>query len=229
MDWADLPYRSQFSGKFTQNLKPRFVEWFVVWLWHTILVPCKRTLDKWAYKPTSSQILVTSESTERCWWLPKVLQPVNRKCNSSRYKGTLCRWKRYMYPGETQYYFKVMECAVLHNFHCCAVVVLQQNAPTCYTDNKWVLVSFMQCWLQWEHECCVHVCWFPLSPLAGGAGGALAGAAGAGGGAWAGAGVWLVLDARRTSMRQVGQVCCLWNQERRQLRGQKEGRTTLFQ
>lgn len=25
------------------------------------------------------------------------------------------------------------------------------------------------------------------------------------------------MDARSTSMRQVGQVCCLWNQERRQL------------
>lgn len=47
--------------------------------------------------------------------------------------------------------------------------------------------------------------------------GALAGAAGAGGGAWAGAGVWLLFVARSTSMRQVGQVCCLWNQERRQL------------
>lgn len=46
---------------------------------------------------------------------------------------------------------------------------------------------------------------------------ALAGAAAAGGGAWAGAGVWLLLVARRTSIRQVGQVCCLWNQERRQL------------
>lgn len=92
----------------------------------------------------------------------------------------------------------------------------------------WVLVSFTQCLSQWEHEGCVHVCWFLLSPLAAGAWGALAGAAGAGGGAWAGTGVWLVLDARRTSMRQVGQVCCLWNQERRQLWGQKESRTPFI-
>lgn len=64
-----------------------------------------------------------------------------------------------------------------------------------------------------------------VSPLAGGAAAPLACAAGAGGGAWAGVGVWLLLllDARRTSMRHVGQVCCLWNQERRQLGSWQEG------
>ncbi len=72
-------------------------------------------------------------------------------------------------------------------------------------------------------------CSFWRSPLAGGAAGALAGAAGAGGGAWAGAGAWLLLDARRTSMRQVGQVCCLWNQERRQLQGGEADNATLFE
>lgn len=29
-------------------------------------------------------------------------------------------------------------------------------------------------------------------------------------------------------MRQVGQVCCLWNQERRQLWGGQEDNTALF-
>ena len=61
------------------------------------------------------------------------------------------------------------------------------------------------------------------SPLGGGAAGALGAAAGAGGGAWGVAGVWLALDARRTSMRHVGQVCCLWNQERRQLGEDERG------
>lgn len=62
-------------------------------------------------------------------------------------------------------------------------------------------------------------------PLGAGAAGALAGAAGAGGGAWAGACVWLLLVALRTSMRHVGQVCCLWNQERRQLWGKWDNKT----
>ncbi len=46
-------------------------------------------------------------------------------------------------------------------------------------------------------------------PLTGGGTGALAGAAGAGACAGAGAGVWFGWDARRTSIRQVGHVCCL--------------------
>lgn len=57
------------------------------------------------------------------------------------------------------------------------------------------------------------------SPLAGGAAGAFGGPAGRGGCACGCAGVWLLLEARSTSIRQVGQVCCLWNQERKQLWG----------
>lgn len=66
---------------------------------------------------------------------------------------------------------------------------------------------------------CDHMVLCLLSPLGGWAAGALAGAAGAGGGAWGAVGAWLLFVARRTSMRQVGHVCCLWNQERRQLGG----------
>lgn len=52
-------------------------------------------------------------------------------------------------------------------------------------------------------------------PLAAGGAGTLAGAAGGAGAA--GAGVVLGCDARRTSIRHVGHVCCLWNHDRRQL------------
>lgn len=93
-------------------------------------------------------------------------------------------------------------------------------------------VTFMYHWKQHKHGGCDHLVLFLLSPLggwpAGAFAGALAGAAGAGGGAWAGAGVWLLFVARSTSIRQVGQVCCLWNQERRQLEGGQDKKHKPF-
>lgn len=52
-------------------------------------------------------------------------------------------------------------------------------------------------------------------PFTTGGAGALA-ATGAAAGA-SGAAVALGCEARRTSIRHVGQVCCLWNHDRRQL------------